>query len=69
MQIKQAANSWKQLTGLLLPNPEKNSYLGIENKKIIKKKLKIHLRVNENGFLKNYREDPIYLPIFCLPKV
>jgi hypothetical protein len=38
MQIKQAANSWKQLTGLLLPYPEKSYAISIENKKIMEEK-------------------------------
>lgn len=38
MQIKQAANSWQQLTGILLLNPEKSYAISIENKKIMKEK-------------------------------
>jgi len=58
MQIKQAANSWQQLTGPLLHNAEKSLFIGHRKQKIHEGKAKIHFRINENGFLKNYRDDP-----------
>lgn len=38
MQIKQAANSWQQLKGMLLQHPEKNLFTGHKKQKNQKRK-------------------------------